>query len=208
MESLGYTFFEVFMQWVSDLKWVLIAFFVALVVKRILGFRPEERLMTVLMFSYFFLVITSFWILKPIKKVVLVGFYNQSHFDLLGWSLAGPQVEQLAKVLNMVVAFIAAAVFSYLSRSLRRQQLTYSFSAFFIICYLLFALLLDTPGGLTAWVLLHVRRSVQHSHGCHILRISQRQRHLRGGKTSVWPHRPRCSSRGGFRQYHGRNLRS
>ena len=130
---------------------MLIAFFVALVVKRILGFRPEERLMTVLMFSYFFLVITSFWILKPIKKVVLVGFYNQSHFDLLGWSLAGPQVEQLAKVLNMVVAFIAAAVFSYLSRSLRRQQLTYSFSAFFIICYLLFALLLDTPGGLTAW---------------------------------------------------------
>ena len=51
MESLGYTFFEVFMQWVSDLKWVLIAFFVALMVKRILGFRPEERLMTVLMFS-------------------------------------------------------------------------------------------------------------------------------------------------------------
>ena len=51
----------------------------------------------------------------------------------------------------MVVAFIAAAVFSYLSRSLRRQQLTYSFSAFFIVCYLLFALLLDNPGGLTAW---------------------------------------------------------
>ena len=151
MESMSYTFFEVFMQWVSQLRWVLIVIFALFIAKQIYGFKPEERLLTVLMFAYFFLVIASFWILKPIKKVVLVGFYNQSNFDIFGWILAGPQVEQLAKVLNMVVAFVAAAVFSYLSRSLRRQQLTYVFSAFFIIGYLLYAWLLNNPGGLTAW---------------------------------------------------------
>ena len=196
------------MQWVSDLKWVLIALFVALVVKRILGFRPEERLMTVLMFSYFFLVITSFWILKPIKKVVLVGFYNTVTLRparLESGRAAGRATRQSAehgrglhrcgRVFLPVTLAAAPATDLLVFRILHR---------------LLSALRL--AAGQSRWsdglVLLHVRRSVQHSHGCHVLRISQRQRHLRGGKTSVWPHRPRCSSRGRLRQYHGRNLRS
>ena len=36
--------------------------------KQIMDIRREEAPMTLLMFLYFFLVIATFWILKPIKK--------------------------------------------------------------------------------------------------------------------------------------------
>ena len=151
MEAFGYTFFDAFIHWVGELKWVLAAVFTIFIIKQILAFRPEERLFTLLMFSYFFFVITSFWILKPIKKIVLVSHYQESSFDLFGWMLDGAQAEQVAKILNMVVALLAATAFSYLSRSLRRQQLTYVFSAFFIVGSIWYGFALDDPGGFTVW---------------------------------------------------------
>ena len=45
--------------------------------------------------------------------------------------MSGSQAELLAKVLNMGVALVAVAVFTLLSRTLQRQQLTFVFSAFF-----------------------------------------------------------------------------
>ncbi len=38
--------------------------------KDLFDIRPGERALAGLMFVYFFLVITSFWILKPIKKSI------------------------------------------------------------------------------------------------------------------------------------------
>jgi ATP:ADP antiporter, AAA family len=85
------------------------------------------------MFSYFFLVITSFWILKPIKKALFIEYYDQTGFDLLAWHLSAPQAELLAKVLNMVVAFVAVMVFTWLVRRFRRQQLSFIFTGFFLL---------------------------------------------------------------------------
>ena len=90
--------------------------------------RRDELPLALLMFSYFFLVITCFWILKPIKKGLFIEFYDQDGFDAMGTAFTAPQAELLAKVLNMVVAFAAVVVFSYLSRQFRRQQLTYIFA--------------------------------------------------------------------------------
>ena len=58
------------------------------------------------MFSYFFLVITSFWILKPIKKSLFIQFYHQTDFDLLAWNMSDPQGDLLAKVLNTVARYL------------------------------------------------------------------------------------------------------
>ena len=113
--------------------------------------RPEELPLALLMFAYFFLVITTFWILKPIKKGLFIEFYDKSGFDLLGVTFTAPQAELLAKVLNMVVAFVAVVVFSRLSHSLRRQQLTYVFVAFFVTCCLLFSRWLLNPADATVW---------------------------------------------------------
>lgn len=107
-----------------------------------------------LMFSYFFAVITTFWILKPIKKGLFVGFYESSgrSFDLLGWELSSPQTELIAKIGNMVVVFLAVIVFTWLARRFRRQQLTYVFAAFCICGFMMFRALLPSAGELTIWI--------------------------------------------------------
>jgi len=111
----------------------------------------EELPLALLMFGYFFLVITSFWILKPIKKGLFIQFYDQSGFDFLGLSFSAAQAELLAKILNMVVAFVAVVIFTQLSRHFRRQQLTYLFALFFIACYLFFGRWLAAPDEASVW---------------------------------------------------------
>ncbi len=103
------------------------------------------------MFSYFFLVITSFWILKPIKKSLFIQFYDQQGFSLLVWHMTGPQAELIAKVLNMVVAFIAVIVFTALARRFRRQQLTFIFTGFFLVSYAAYSVIMELPGDVAVW---------------------------------------------------------
>jgi ATP:ADP antiporter, AAA family len=96
--------------------------------KSFLDVRRREVPFVVLMFLYFFLVITVFWILKPIKKALFIGFYKGTGETFYG--LGGPEAEQLAKVCNMAVAFAAMVVFTLLSRRLHRQRLTFVFAGF------------------------------------------------------------------------------
>ncbi|HEC05270.1 MAG TPA: MFS transporter, partial [Thiolapillus brandeum] len=114
--------------------------------------RKQELSLSLLMFSYFFLVITGFWVLKPIKKSLFIEYYDQSGVDLWGWMLTASQAELVAKILNMVVAFGAVIVFTMLSRKLHRQQLTNVFSLFIIICLAGFSRMLLQPDDLTVWI--------------------------------------------------------
>lgn len=93
------------------------------------------------MFLYFFLVISIFWILKPLKKALFVGYYNAHHIG----SLDGPEVEQLAKVGNMLVAFVAVVAFTMLARRYHRHQLTLIFSAFSVAVLVFFAFAIGSP---------------------------------------------------------------
>lgn len=120
--------------------------------KSIMNIRKKELPMALLMFFYFFLVIVSFWILKPIKKIVFGTFYDQTGFNLFGWQMEAAQAELLAKVLNMFVAIAAVVVFTWLVRRLRRQQLTLVFSAFFIVAYVIFSMVLNNPKDVTVWI--------------------------------------------------------
>ena len=113
--------------------------------------RRSEWPLAIAMFCYFFLVITSFWILKPLKKGLFIEFYDVDGIELAGTLFSAAQAELLAKVLNMVVALVAVVVFSWLSRFLRRQQLSFVFSAFFITCYILFSGALAEPAGGVVW---------------------------------------------------------
>ncbi len=115
------------------------------------GIKRKELPLALLMFAYFFLVITSFWILKPIKKSLFISYYDVGGFNLFGWLMNASQAELLAKVLNMVVAVVAVTVFTLLVRRMRRQQLTYVFSAFFIISYGLYTFLLSNQSGAVVW---------------------------------------------------------
>lgn len=117
-----------------------------------LDLKKRELPLAALMFGYFFAVITTFWILKPIKKAAFIGYYKANGgFDLFGDALTGSQAELIAKVLNMVVAFAAVVVFSALARRLHRQRLTYVFAGFSIVALLTF-LLVGARGELSVWL--------------------------------------------------------
>ncbi len=119
--------------------------------KSIFNIRKEEVPLSILMFSYFFLVITTFWILKPLKKTLFITFYDQTGVDILAWHMRGSQAELLAKILNMFVAFLAVIVFSWLANRYRRQMLTYIFSGFFIISYIVYSMIMNNAGDVTIW---------------------------------------------------------
>ena len=113
--------------------------------------RKGERLFTFLMFCYFFLVITIFWILKPLKKAAFVGFYDQDGMVFLSMVFKASQAELLAKVANMLVAIVAVTVFSWLSKKFHRQQLTIIFSLFFLCCYSILSLYLTNQTPFLVW---------------------------------------------------------
>lgn len=119
--------------------------------KAVMDIRREELPLALLMFSYFFLVITSFWVLKPLKSSLFIQHYDEAGFHLLSFHFTAAQAELWAKILNLLVAFVAVVVFTWLSRRLRREQLTYVFVGFFLVSYLAYSTLLDEPGDVTVW---------------------------------------------------------
>ncbi len=114
--------------------------------KALMNIRREELPLSLLMLSYFFLVITSFWVLKPIKSGLFLEYYDQTGFDIFSWHMTAAQAELIAKILNMFVAIVAVIVFTWLVRRFRRQQLTYIFSGFFMVSFIAFSRIIDTPG--------------------------------------------------------------
>jgi AAA family ATP:ADP antiporter len=113
--------------------------------------RREEWPFALRMFAFVFLVIATFWILKPLKKSLFIEHYDTTGFMLLGHRFAAAEAELFAKVLNMVVAAVAVAAFTWLSRRARRERLTAVLMAFFVAAEVLFAILLAAPGPLTVW---------------------------------------------------------
>jgi AAA family ATP:ADP antiporter len=113
--------------------------------------QSRERSFALLMFVYFFLVITCFWILKPLKKIAFVAFYDRSGFDLGGWHLEAAQAELVAKVLNTTVAFVAVLAFSLLARRFRRERLAFLCTGFFLAGFVGYALSLAEPSAAEVW---------------------------------------------------------
>jgi ATP:ADP antiporter, AAA family len=119
--------------------------------KSFLDVKRREVPFVVPMFFYFFLVITVFWILKPIKKALFIGFYKGTGETFFG--MGGPEAEQIAKVGNMVVAFVAMVAFTLLSRRLHRHRLTFVFAGFSIVALLAYLPFVSSgePGEPIVW---------------------------------------------------------
>ena len=119
--------------------------------KAICDIRRNEIPFVTLMFSYFFLVISTFWILKPLKKALFLRFHDEAGFDLFSLHFTGSQAELLAKVMNMVVAILAVAVFTYLVRHFRRHHLTFIFSSFFLAGYVAYTFVVESINSFAVW---------------------------------------------------------
>jgi AAA family ATP:ADP antiporter len=112
---------------------------------------PGEGRFVLLMSSWFFLVISIFWILKPLKKGLFIQFYDAGGLTLLGWHLRAAELELLAKVLNMFVALVAVVAFTRLARRWRRERLTTVVAGFFVLAFAGHALVLAEPPAPVVW---------------------------------------------------------
>lgn len=119
--------------------------------KNFFDIKKKEWPNVLLMSLFFFMVIATFWVLKPLKRGLLVNFYQENPLQFLGTSFAGAEVEQLAKVLNMIVVYAIVILFTYLSRRLRRQHLNLFLNLFFGGLFVMFAFFMQNPGAPTSW---------------------------------------------------------
>ncbi len=119
--------------------------------KALIDLQKDELRRSLRLFACFFLSITTFWILKPLKKAFFVRYYDQDGLSLLSLHLPAAHAELLAKLLNLGLGCIAALLFSTLARRFRRAALICLFCAFFIACFAGFSLLLMQPSAAVVW---------------------------------------------------------
>lgn len=100
---------------------------------------------------FFFLVIAVFWVLKPMKTGMFLSYFSAHPVEVLGWTLSGAQAEQLARVLNMVVAYLVVVGFTMVANSCTRRKLILFFCMAFGGLFVLFALGIDQPGEFLVW---------------------------------------------------------
>lgn len=92
---------------------------------------------------YFFLVIAVFWVLKPMKRGILISYFGDQPIRIFDLVLTGAQAEQLGKVLNMVVAFVVVIAFTWLVRRIARHRLVMIFCGVFGALFAFFGTFLD-----------------------------------------------------------------
>ncbi|MCW9708998.1 NTP/NDP exchange transporter [Fodinibius salsisoli] len=119
--------------------------------KQFFDIRKREWPTVLLMSTFFFMVIGTFWILKPMKRGLLVGYYQNAPLQFLGTTFAGAEVEQLAKVLNMVVVYGMVVLFTVLARKFSRQKMNVTLCLLFAALFILFANLMYSPTAKVAW---------------------------------------------------------
>jgi ATP:ADP antiporter, AAA family len=108
------------------------------------GIKKREWPSVIGLALFFFLTIAVFWVLKPLKKGLLVSHYQDNPLEFFNMTLFGAEVEQLGKVLNMFFAFVLVLVFIWLYKKLSRQWLITVIASFFALMFLFFAFLVET----------------------------------------------------------------
>jgi ATP:ADP antiporter, AAA family len=100
----------------------------------------------------FFLIVAVFWVVKPVKRGLLLS-HHEVPVELLGWAFEAAQLEQIAKVVNMFAAIVAVAVFTRLVRKLDRRRLLIVICSAFAVSFAAFGMLVSSPGPAVVWSL-------------------------------------------------------
>ncbi len=106
-----------------------------------------------LLSAYFFLLIATYWILKPVKRGLLIDHFSHAPLHFLKYRLGGAEAEQVGKVLDMLFAYLAVILFTWMARRLARERLVLVFAGCFAAAFALYARALAHPGEFTVWTL-------------------------------------------------------
>ncbi|MBI5919186.1 MAG: hypothetical protein HY849_07435 [Nitrosomonadales bacterium] len=145
------SFFVQFVAWAWEWKYAIALVIGAGFFQQLMKIPKQDRVFSLYMCSSFFLIITSYWILKPLKKALFIGYHKAHEMSLFGSALNPAQAELLAKELNVLVAFIAMMVFTVLAKNLKREHYTMLVIAFFALCLALFYPFMEQMSELTVW---------------------------------------------------------
>jgi ATP:ADP antiporter, AAA family len=107
-------------------------------VREIFDLEKKEIPVVVLLFSFFFLVIAVFQILKPLKNGLFI-------------ELLGADLELYAKLANIAVAAVGVVAFTYLYDRMNRK-LVYVLCLFFLLSFLLFTQILHESSPVPIWI--------------------------------------------------------
>lgn len=151
MPGMDY-FFVKFVSWAWEWKYLLGLLLAAGFVFQLFSISRRDRLFSLYMFASFFLIVTTYWILKPLKKAMFIGYHKLHVLSFLGRDIDAAQVELLAKEMNIVVAFFAMIAYTLLARRYKREHYTLLVSSFFVVCLALFYVLLDSASALSVWL--------------------------------------------------------
>ena len=106
--------------------------------REIFDFKKEESPVVLLLFSFFFLTIAIFQIVKPLKKGLFLEYY-------------GADMELYSKLANILIAGLGAMFFTYLYNRLPRQKILYIFCLFFVVSFLLVGFFSNNPSAGLIW---------------------------------------------------------
>ena len=108
---------------------------------------------TGVMFLYINLVLTIFWILKPLKKSLFINQYDGDQtFKLGSMEMLGSQAELLAKGMNLLIAFLLVVFLTLVTRLAKRQRLTYCCMGLVIAMTFYFLVQINEPSESTVWL--------------------------------------------------------
>ena len=149
-EPLFFSYFsEIVWQW----RFPICFLFLLAVLRELRGLVKEAKVHALLMFTYFFLIITCFWILKPIKKALFMRYHQAHPLTFLQWQFGAAQLELVAKELNLVIAILAACLFTALAKKYQRERLAKIVIAFFSFGLALLSLAAEKNSSYTVWTL-------------------------------------------------------
>ncbi|MHB1084364.1 MAG: Npt1/Npt2 family nucleotide transporter [Thiobacillus sp.] len=106
-------FFTQFADFALTWRWPLLLALAGVFAAQMAKIPAGHRQFTAAMSLYFFLLIVAYWILKPIKKALFVGYYKV-HGGFYGFEPA--QMELLAKETNILIALGMALLLVWLRR--------------------------------------------------------------------------------------------
>ncbi len=113
--------------------------------------RPHEWPRALSLSLFFFLIIATYWILKPVKRALIINHFQEDPLELLGITLTGAQAEQLGKVLNLVAVYVVVVLFVRLSRRLARHHLVQIFALSFGALFVVFSRTIHSGSDVMVW---------------------------------------------------------